>query len=126
MSSCVSLEYTIELGKKLVVITEDGNVTMAERYECADRIALDDSRPEGSAILIHLGPAANRPSDSEIRWLAILLEELRQGVARRIAIVSEAVGLSTATHLVALSVRDEIGCVRAFESEVAARDWLML
>jgi hypothetical protein len=97
---------------------------MADRYECADHIALDELVPREASILIDIGDSLVSPSDMEIRWIAILLEELRGKVACRIALVDESAGKSTSAHLVAYAVRDAVGGVRAFESESDARAWL--
>jgi hypothetical protein len=117
------IEYTIEPSTDLVVVTTRGNVSMADRYELTDRVALDEELPPNVNALIDVRGESHRPTEAEIRWIVILLEEIRKNYARRVAFLTLPGDRDFA--IISAFAGDIVGGVRAFDSESDAREWLM-
>jgi hypothetical protein len=117
------IEYKIEPASGHVVVTTFGNVSMADRYEFTDRIALDEKLPRNSKVLIDVRGEIQSLTQAEISWIVILLEEMRNSFARRVVFVTKPGDKDY--EVVSAFVSDVVGGVRAFDSEKAAREWMI-
>jgi hypothetical protein len=117
------VEYVIEPSSGLVIVTAHGKVSMADRYEFTDRIAFDDELPHNSNVLIDVRGELQHPTDAEIGWMVVLLEEMRKHFARRVAFLTKPNDRDY--EIVSAFASDVVGGVRAFDSEKAAREWLI-
>jgi hypothetical protein len=118
----LAIDYKIDSSTGIVLVTTQGKVSMADRYEFTDRIALDDELPRNSTVLIDVRGESHSPTEAEIRWIVILLEEMRHRFARRVSFLT--LPGDKDYEIVSAYVSDVVGGVKAFDSENEAMEWL--
>jgi hypothetical protein len=118
----LSIQYKIEPSANMVVITTRGNVTMADRYEFTDQLAMDEALPVNVNALVDVRKEEQAPTEVEIRWIVILLVEVRKNYARRVAFLT--LPENKSYELISAFAGDTVGGVQAFSNEKEARKWL--
>ncbi len=118
----MSIEYTIEPSEEMVVITARGRVSMTERYEFSDRLAMDENLPARVNALVDVRGEEQSPSEAEIRWIVMLLEHVRLHFARRVAFLT--LPENRVYEVIAAFAGDSVGGVKVFDNERDARMWL--
>jgi hypothetical protein len=118
----LSIEYKIDPSAELVVITTRGNVTMADRYEFTDQLAMDEALPVNVNALVDVRKEEQALTEAEMRWIVVLLEEIRKNYARRVAFLT--LTGNRDYKLISAFADDTVGGVQVFDNEKKARKWL--
>jgi hypothetical protein len=118
----LAITYRIDPSTRIVAVTAEGNVSMADRYEYVERIAFDERLPDDANMLIDVRGETFLPTEAEIRGMAVLAGEMRGRFARRIAFVT--LPGEYDYRIVAAFSSQMIGGVMAFDSEQEAEEWL--
>jgi hypothetical protein len=106
----------------MVVITTRGNVTMADRYEFTDQLAMDEALPVNVNALVDVRKEEQALTEAEMRWIVVLLEEIRKNYARRVAFLT--LTGNRDYKLISAFADDTVGGVQVFDNEKKARKWL--
>jgi hypothetical protein len=116
--------YTVNRTCSIITITGSGTVTMAERYDCVQRLMQDRALDKEHHVLIDVSQVDNSPTVDELTAIVALVERMQAKFGGRVAILNTRIGHVSITDIIALSVYRGRDRVQAFLSESEARAWL--
>jgi len=120
----MALEYSYDPQAGVLRIVGLGTVSLHDRVVFVSRLLADPDLPATAAILIDVNGVTNAPTVDDIRAIRTLVDRLQARFLGRVAITNVTVGHVAISHMIAFSISDESGRVRAFTSGADAGEWL--
>jgi hypothetical protein len=108
---------------QLITVSCVGTVTVEEQVQIVSQMIAEKTPPPLASILVDVCLVTYTHDSEDLRIIVFLISRLQARFQANIAILSTATGLVTLSHIIAISCK---GSVRAFQSEQAARLWLLV
>ncbi len=118
-------EHIIDHGIRLVVVRGDGEGSVEETADSAQRLLEDQSIGTDYSFIFVVNDIALDPTSDEMSSIVFLLKIMLGRFSGRMAIVTSRVGRVTTANLIAFSADNGIGRLQVFTSESEARKWLL-